>query len=100
MDSVTCIQGYTAYTESRQAHEVFTTINRYTQTVSGIVEKFGGSVVEFNGDGMMAVFGAPTPLPDKERAAASAGREIITKVQGLGGTDGSGTISVGVGVAT
>jgi class 3 adenylate cyclase len=94
------IRGYTAYTESRQAHEVFTTINRYTQTVSAIVEKFGGSVVEFNGDGMMAVFGAPTPLPDKERAAVSAGREIVTKVQGLGGTDESGTISVGVGVAT
>jgi class 3 adenylate cyclase len=94
------IRSYTTYTEGKQARDIFSTINRYTQTVSAIVEKFGGSVVEFNGDGMMAVFGAPTSLPDKERAAVSAGREIITKVQGLGGTDESGTISVGVGVAT
>jgi class 3 adenylate cyclase len=94
------IRGYATYTESRRAHEVFTTVNRYTQAVSAIVDKFGGSVVEFNGDGMMAVFGAPQALPDKERAAVLAGREIVTKVQGLGGTDVSGTISVGVGVAT
>ena len=94
------MRGYTSYSEPRQAHEVFSTINRYTQTVSTIVEKFGGSVVEFNGDGMMAVFGAPTPLPDKERAAVSAGREIVSKVQTLGGLSESETLSVGVGIAT
>jgi class 3 adenylate cyclase len=91
------IRGYTAYTESRAAHEVFTTINRYTQTVSAIVEKFGGSVVEFNGDGMMAVFGAPTALPDKERAAVSAGREMVATVPTVGGPE---PLAVGVGVAT
>jgi class 3 adenylate cyclase len=91
------IRGYATYSESRQAHEVFTTINRYTQTVSAIVEKFGGSVVEFNGDGMMAVFGAPTPLPDKERAALSTGREMVATVPTVGGSE---PLAVGVGIAT
>jgi class 3 adenylate cyclase len=91
------IRGYATYAESREAHEVFTTINRYTQTVSAIVEKFGGSVVEFNGDGMMAVFGAPDPLPDKERAVVAAGREMVATVPTVGGPE---PLAVGVGIAT
>jgi class 3 adenylate cyclase len=52
-------------------------VSHYTKAVSSLVEKFGGSVVEFNGDGMVAVFGPPRSLADKERAAVAAGREII-----------------------
>jgi class 3 adenylate cyclase len=93
------LRGYTSYSESRQAQEIFSTVNRYTQTVSSIVEKLGGSVVEFNGDGVMAVFGAPRALPEKERAAVAAGREIISTVGSIGGSE-RGRISVGVGIAT
>lgn len=92
------LRGYTAYSESRRAREIFSTVNRYTTTVSAIVDKLGGSVVEFNGDGMMAVFGAPAALADKERAAVAAGREMVAEVQGLGGPEGG--VSVGVGIAT
>jgi class 3 adenylate cyclase len=51
------IRGYTTYAEDKPAAEVFSTVNRYTETVSRIVRAYGGTVVEFNGDGMMAVFG-------------------------------------------
>jgi adenylate cyclase len=95
------IRGYSTFSEGMLARDIFSTVNRYTKTVSAIVEKFGGSVVEFNGDGMMAVFGAPQPVPDKEKAAVATGREIIERV---GSIDASSTatasISVGVGVAT
>ena len=50
-----------------------------------IVREHGGSVVEFNGDGMMAVFGAPRELPHKERAAVAAGREIVDRRRGAAG---------------
>ena len=53
------IRGYSALSEGRAPDEIFSTVNSYTLTVSELVNKFGGSVVEFNGDGMMAVFGAP-----------------------------------------
>jgi class 3 adenylate cyclase len=75
--------------------------SRYTNKVSSIVQKFEGSVVEFNGDGMMAVFGAPTPLPEKERAAVAAGRKILSAVRSIRGSRTEpGEISVGVGIAT
>jgi class 3 adenylate cyclase len=53
----------------------------------------GGSVVEFNGDGLMAIFGAPQILPKKELAAVIAGQEIGPAVAELG-------FEVGIGIAT
>jgi adenylate cyclase len=97
------IRGYTGFSESRRAEEIFSTVNRYTETVSQIVQNHGGSVVEFNGDGMMTVFGAPQALADKERAAVDAAREIFDAVGALGSDasgEGEATFSVGVGVAT
>ena len=59
--------------------------------------------MEFNGDGMMAVFGAPRELAHKERAAVEAGREIVEAVAALRVEDARGgptKLSVGVGIAT
>ncbi len=97
------IRGYTGFSESRTAEEIFSTVNRYTETVSQIVQKHSGSVVEFNGDGMMAVFGAPRELAHKERAAVEAGREIVEAVGSMRVEDAQGAqtkLSVGVGIAT
>ena len=97
------IRGYTSYAENREAQEIFATVNRYTEAVSSLVEQFGGSVVEFNGDGMMAVFGAPRELAHKERAAVEAGREIVEAVAAQTVKDAEGgptKLSVGVGIAT
>ncbi len=97
------IRGYTSFSETRRAEEIFSTVNRYTETVSQIVQKHAGSVVEFNGDGMMAVFGAPRELAHKERAAVEAGYEIVEAVGALPVEDQEGRrtkLSVGVGIAT
>lgn len=95
------IRGYTAFSDGRQATDIFSTVNRYTETVSAIVNRCGGVVVEFNGDGMMAVFGAPRPLPDKETSAVRAARELVDAVPRLGGaTADAPSLNVGVGVAT
>ena len=78
-------------------------MNRYTETVSQIVQNHAGSVVEFNGDGMMAVFGAPRELAHKERAAVEAGCEIVEAVAALEVEEAQGgttQLSVGVGIAT
>lgn len=97
------IRGYSTYSEGRTAEEIFSTVNRYTETVSRVVRQRGGTVVEFNGDGMMAVFGAPEPLAEKERSAVTAGREIVAAVRSLalGKTKPeSQSLEVGVGIAT
>ncbi len=95
------LRGYTTLAEGRRAEEIFTAVSRYTETVTRVVAAHGGTVVEFNGDGMMAVFGAPESLLDKERCAVEAARDIVGEVGNLPGLDaGGGRLDVGVGVAT
>jgi class 3 adenylate cyclase len=94
------LRGYASFAEERRVEEIFTTVNRYTEAVSEAVRAEGGSVVEFNGDGMMAVFGATRALAQKERAAVSAGRSILKAVAALPVEEGTGPFAVGVGIAT
>jgi class 3 adenylate cyclase len=92
------IRGYTAFSDGRDAREIFSTVNRYTEAVSSIVREEGGVVVEFNGDGMMAVFGAPRPLPDKEASAVRASARLAREVPAMAAPEAP--LFVGVGVAT
>ncbi len=95
------IRGYSRYALPLGASEVFSTVNRYTESVSAAVRAGGGTVVEFNGDGMMAVFGAPRELPAKERAAVETAQRIGAAMEALA-LDGAAErrLAVGVGIAT
>ena len=86
------LRGYTSFAEKRAVEDVFSTVNEHTQRVSRIVRARGGAVVEFNGDGMMAVFGAPEAIADKERRAVEAAREIVET--------SPPELPVGIGIAT
>jgi class 3 adenylate cyclase len=86
------IRGYTGLAERLAAEDVFATLNEHTERVSRIVQENGGTIVEFNGDGMMAVFGAPEALAKKEQSAVEAARKIVDSMPGQ--------LAVGVGVAT
>jgi adenylate cyclase len=92
------IRSYTPYAESRDAEEIFSMVSRYTETVSAIVLRHGGHVVEFHGDGLMAVFGAPDALARKEEAAVAAALEIVDAVPLL--SEEGTRLEVGVGAAT
>ena len=94
------IRGHTSYAEARGAEQVFSTVNRFTETVSGIVRQHGGTVLEFSGDGLMAVFGATDEPAQKEQAAVEAGREMVEAVGTLTPNGSDQALSVGVGIAT
>jgi class 3 adenylate cyclase len=95
------IRGYTGFSAQRGASEIFRVVNAYTTAVSRVIREHGGSVVEFHGDGIMAAFGAPQELPDKERAAVEAARAAVKVVDGgMLGDLGDVHLSVGVGIAT
>jgi adenylate cyclase len=104
------LRGYTAFAEQREPQEVFRAVSRYAQLASRVVSDYGGLIVDFCGDGVMAVFGALEATQDKERAALGCAREIHVIVSAnplyepLSGYRPDlthvGLTHVGVGVAT
>lgn len=94
------VRGYSTYSEGKEAGAIFSVVNELTEAVSGVIREHGGTVVEFLGDGVMAVFGAPRPDPEHARAAVEAGCAIVGAVDrmALGGSEQA--IQVGVGIAT
>jgi len=96
------IRGYTSYTEGQAVDTVFSMVNRYTEAVSAVIERRGGTVVEFLGDGLMAVFGAPDVMQDHARVSVQAACEVVTTVSdlALGTAAGHAPIAVGVGIAS
>jgi class 3 adenylate cyclase len=95
------IRGYTALSEGRTPDEIFRVVNAYTTAVSRVVREHHGFVVEFQGDGLMAVFGAPRPLARKEQAAVEAALAVVEQVERRGIPElASLPLRVGVGVAT
>lgn len=75
------LSDYSAYAQRHRPEEIFSFLNRYTEGVSSVVRRHGGMIVEFGGDGMMALFGAPDELGDKERAAVLAALEFAPELE-------------------
>lgn len=71
------LRGFTSLGERLEAEQVIAVLNRYLEAVSGAVFAHGGTVVSYQGDGVMAVFGAPLPQPDHAGRALAAAREIL-----------------------
>ena len=67
------LSGYTALAERLDPEEVYSFLRPGMLELQGIVESFGGSAPQIQGDGLMAVFGVPVAHEDDaERAVRAA----------------------------
>ena len=65
------IEGFTPLAEEMEPEDLAALLNEYLTEMSTIVEAFGGTLTQFVGDGIMVIFGAPTPASDEENAAGA-----------------------------
>lgn len=77
------IRGYSTLSESLGPTEVVTILNRYFQQVSDIILAHGGMINEFEGDAVLAVFGAPLDLEHHAERAVQAALEMLDAVDEL-----------------
>ena len=67
------IRGFTTLVEHLPPQKVVTLLNRYLGRMTDIILEYGGTIDEFLGDAVLAVFGAPKEQPDDtERALRCA----------------------------
>ncbi|MEE2757940.1 MAG: 7TM-DISM domain-containing protein [Myxococcota bacterium] len=58
------IRGYSTIIETLDPADVVKLMTSYFDAMQNVIESYGGVVLEFTGDGILAVFGAPTDLPN------------------------------------
>ena len=64
------LEGFTPFTESRSPHETVLALNRYFSAVVPVVFANGGTIIQFAGDAIVAVWNAPVEQPRHALAAA------------------------------
>jgi adenylate cyclase len=72
------IRGFTALSDRRLPFDVVFLLNRYFSLVGTEVERAGGKLDKFVGDGAMALFGLEVSRDEACRQAVAAAREIVT----------------------
>lgn len=89
---VTDLRDFTHFAETLEPQAVLDFLNRYQGILATIVERHGGWVDKFMGDGMLAVFGAPDPLDNHARSALTAATAMVGEVRQIS------PLAMGVGV--
>ncbi|MFN0160862.1 MAG: adenylate/guanylate cyclase domain-containing protein [Burkholderiales bacterium] len=97
------IRGFTALCESQAPEETIELLNNYYALMFDAIAGHGGVVNQMIGDGLMAIFGAPLPLPEPALAAARTALDMIETIE-LFNQERSAMqrepIRIGVGIAT
>lgn len=88
------VRGFTSFVEQSQAQDVVATLNRLFELIIPIIQDHGGHVNKFLGDGLLAVFGAPTRFEDHADRAVQAAIETARAVQEEFGDE----LRVGIGL--
>lgn len=70
------LRGFTSFSESADPTTVTETLNRYFGRAVPVILHHGGTIVQFVGDALLAVFDAPEPRPDHAFRAARAAMEM------------------------
>ena len=89
------VRAFTEFASDATPQEVVASLNALFEVIVPIIAAHGGHIDKFEGDGLIAVFGAPEPFPDHADRAVRAACEIGTAVNERGA---AGELRVGVGV--
>ena len=89
--------GSTALAGRMDPEDLREVISSYQKCVAGTVERFGGFVAKYMGDGVLVYFGYPQAHEDDAERAVRAGLELVSSVSAL---KSSSPLQTRVGIAT
>lgn len=95
------LRGFTAFAEGAEPEDVMAVLHDYHRAVGRLVEDYGGMLERFAGDGIMAFFNDPVPIPDPQLRAVSLALAAQSAVAALAQRwrQHGAALSLGVGVS-
>ncbi|MBA2338833.1 MAG: FHA domain-containing protein [Pyrinomonadaceae bacterium] len=97
------IRGFTRLSEHAPPEQVVQLLNRYFSAMTEVIFAHGGTLDKYIGDGLMALFGAPTASPEDASNAVAAAVEMQRQMSGINEelhAAGLQEISIGIGLHT
>jgi adenylate cyclase len=73
----TDIRGFTSFSETRDPEEVIDVLNQYLEGMTEAILDHGGTLVNYIGDGIMAIWGAPLEQDDHADRALASAKEML-----------------------
>jgi len=95
------IRNFTTRSESMTPEGIIELLNSYFSEMTAAIQRNGGMIDKFIGDGIMASFGAPQPLPNASRCALEAAQAMLVSLKRLNRRlvdMGQAPIAIGIGV--
>ncbi|MCR5616265.1 MAG: hypothetical protein K6F45_08895 [Saccharofermentans sp.] len=97
------LRGFTALSSKLTAEELIKMLNRYFEAMVVCIQKYHGTVIEFLGDGIFTVFGAPKDLEDHASCAVNCAVEMqkaMPAVNEWNKANGYPELQMGIGINT
>ncbi len=97
------IRGFTTISEHAPPEKVVGLLNRYFSAMTDIIFAHGGTLDKYLGDGLMALFGAPTTTPEDASNALNTAVAMQRRILGINmelQQEGLPEIGVGIGLHT
>ncbi|MBR0715200.1 adenylate/guanylate cyclase domain-containing protein [Bradyrhizobium liaoningense] len=90
-------RGFTAGAQTRSPQEVVDRLDGAFAVLVDILDRQGGIVNKFLGDGFLALFGAPLAASDAAHRAVAAGREMLSAMEHIN-AESSWPLRIGIGI--
>lgn len=97
------LRGFTALTSTLPPNAVLDVLNRYLDRMVAVVQRYGGTIDEIQGDGMLAFFGAPLTGPDDPLRAVACAVEMQLRLDEFNAEqrrDARPELTMGIGINT
>lgn len=97
------LRGFTAMSERMEAGDLLTMLNHYLGEMTEEIQKYNGTIIKFNGDGIMAIFGAPAPSENHAADAIAAAVQMQNRMKEINrwnAEQGYPVLEMGIGLNT
>lgn len=97
------LRGFSTFAADRDAGEVMVLVNNFLSEMAEVIMAHGGTIDEFIGDAILALFGAPRPLDDHAGQAVRCALEMqraMARVNERNRAAGLPEVATGIGINT
>ena len=97
------LRGFTALSERMEPQALLAMLNHYLGEMTEVIQHRGGTIIEFIGDGIFAIFGAPTLTDCHAADAVAAAVEMEARMSAINGWNaahGYPVLHMGIGIHT